>query len=219
MDYGAVSPYPQRRYPSEANVAAAWVAYTCGAAVPSQGEQMTRKLMLRGAAAVAAGAYAVLGLVVSWKGTGEGEYANTYEYVIGYALVIAVLAVAVAVDLFRPRTKWGPLLARIGAGILAVGVMWGNLTGAELAWFAALGIPGNLLLFAGCLVIARALWPDGGRTRVFAVLLALSQPLALAGAEIGGGFVASAAWLIIAVGLVGATPRLTQDAQTPPVTA
>jgi hypothetical protein len=82
--------------------------------------------------------------------------------VIGYALVIAVLAVAVAVDAFRSRTTWGPLLARIGAAILAVGVMWGNLTGDDLAWFAALGVPGNLLLFAGCLVIARRLWPDGG---------------------------------------------------------
>ena len=179
---------------------------------------MTRELIVRGAAAVAAAAYAVLGFVVSWKGTGAGEYAHAYEYVIGYALVIAVLAVAVAVDAFRSRTTWGPLLARIGAVILAVGVMWGNLTGDEVAWFAALGVPGNLLLFAGCLVIARRLWPDGGRTRVFAVLLALSQPLALVGAEVGGGFVASAAWLIVALGLVGASSGLMRDAQTPPVT-
>jgi hypothetical protein len=178
---------------------------------------MTRELIARAAAVVAAASYAVLGLVVTWKGTGEGDYAHAYEYVIGYALVIAVLAVAVAVDAFRSRTTWGPLLARVGAVILAGGVMWGNLTGDDLAWFAALGVPGNLLLFAGCLVIARRLWPDGGRTRGFAVLLALSQPAALVGAEIGGGFVGAAAWLIFALGLAGAVSRPTKDPQPAPL--
>jgi hypothetical protein len=96
-------------------------------------------------------------------------------------------------------------------------VMWGNLTGDDLAWFAALGVPGNLLLFAGCLVIARRLWPDGGRTRGFAVLLALSQPAALVGAEIGGGFVGAAAWLIFALGLAGAVSRPTKAPQPAPL--
>jgi hypothetical protein len=178
---------------------------------------MTRDLIARAAAAVAAASYAVLGLVVTWKGTGEGEYAHAYEYVIGYALVLAMLAVGVTVGAFRSRTTWGPLLVRIGAVILAAGVMWGNLSGDDLAWFAALGVPGNLLLFAGCLVIARRLWPDGGRTRLFAFLLALSQPAALVGAEIGGGFVGAAAWLIFALGLVGAVSRPIQDAQSAPL--
>ena len=62
---------------------------------------MTRELIARAAAAVAAASYAVLGLVVTWKGTGEGDYAYAHEYVIGYALVIAVLSVGVAVGAFR----------------------------------------------------------------------------------------------------------------------
>lgn len=172
-----------------------------------------RSTVQRCAAGAAAIAYAVLGVVVPWKGTGEGQYVHSFEYVIGYALAVAVIAVAVAVGIFRERSVRGPQLVRIGAAVLAVGVMWGNLTGDDPAWFVLFGGPGNLLMLAGLLLVARALWRDGGSTRAFAVLLALTVPLTLAGAELGGGFVGTVTWGIVALGLVGDALRPRSDAR------
>jgi hypothetical protein len=154
------------------------------------------------AAGCAALAYGVLGVVVPWKGTGGGEYVHDSEYVIGYALVVAVLGVAVAVGLFRERSRWGPLLVRVGAVALAVGVMWGNVTGDDPSWFVVFGLPGNLLLLVGCVLIAKALWHDGGRVRAFAVMLAVSVPVSLVAAEVGGAFLAAAVWALVAFGVV-----------------
>ena len=176
-------------------------------------------MVARLAAGCAALAYGVLGVVVPWKGTGGGEYVHDFEYVIGYALVVAVLGVAVAVGLFRERSRWGPLLVRVGAVVLAIGVMWGNVTGDDPSWFAVFGAPGNLLLLAGCVLIAKALWRDGGWVRAFAVMLAVSVPVSLVAAEVGGAFLAAVVWALVACGLVPAHGASAPSAEPAPVSA
>jgi hypothetical protein len=155
----------------------------------------------RAAAAIAALAYAGLAATVTAKGTGEGHYEATFEYVIGSLFLTALLAVALAVGTFRDRSPRGASLVVAGSLLVAFGVGWGTLAGEDPAWFAVFGVPGNLLMLAGFVLVARRVRREGRAGLVLAVLLVASVPLSLVAAEIGGGLVAALLWGLVAAGV------------------
>jgi hypothetical protein len=160
----------------------------------------------RAAAAVVAAGYAGLAVTIVWKGTGDGNYDAPFEYVIGYAFVVVLLSLAVAIGIFRDRSSRGATVVVAGCLVLVFGVMWGNVTGDDPAWFAAFGVPGNLAIFVGSLMVAVRVWREGTRGRLLAVLLGLYAPVGLVGAELGGGVLAAVLWLLVAAGAVHAAP-------------
>lgn len=168
---------------------------------------MTRNTVVqRVAAATAALAYATLAVMILANGTGEGHYDASFEYLIGYLFVAALLSVSLAVGAFRNRSPRGAALVVAGALLVAFGVMWGNVTGEDPEWFALFGVPGNLLVLAGCVLVARRLWQEGANGVVLAVLLVGSAPASLVAAELGGGFVAATLWALVAAGAAGREP-------------
>jgi hypothetical protein len=155
----------------------------------------------RAAAAIAALAYAGLAITVTAKGTGEGHYEEPFEYVIGSLFLLALLSVAVAVGTFRDRSPRGTMLVVLGGLLVAFGVGWGTLAGEDPAWFALFGVPGNVLMLVGFVLLARRVRHEGKAGRVLAVLLVACVPLSLVAAEIGGGLVAALLWGLVAAGV------------------
>lgn len=156
----------------------------------------------RVAAAVVAVGYVGLAITVVWKGTGGGDYNDPFEYVIGYLFVALLLALAVAIGIFRDRSSRGATVVAAGCLVLAFGVMWGTITADDPSWFAAFGLPGNVAIFVGSIMIAVRIRGEGTRGHLFAKLLVLYAPVGLIGAEIGGGFLACVLWLLVAGGAV-----------------
>jgi hypothetical protein len=162
---------------------------------------MTRNAQLqRIAAAIAALAYVGLAITVVSKGTGEGHYEASFEYVIGYLFLTALLAVSLAIGVFRDRSPRGTALVIAGSLLVAVGVGWGNLSGEDPSWFAVFGVPGNLLMLVGFALIARRVRREGKPGVVLALLLVACVPLSLIAAEIGGSLVAALLWALVAAG-------------------
>ncbi len=163
----------------------------------------TNRMVQRFAAAVVAAGYAVMAVVILRAGVGQGEYETASEYVVGYLFAGLLLALALAIGVFRDRSRVGASLVAGGSLVLLFGVMWGNVAGHDPSWFVVFGLPGNLAILVGSVVIARHVWREGTRGRVLAVLLVAYVPAGLIGAEAGGGLLAAVPWALVAVGLVG----------------
>ena len=84
-----------------------------------------------------------------------------------------------------------------GQLLVAIGVGAGLVTGTVPEWFAAVGVPGNLLAFAACIGLAIWAWRTRALPPPVAVVLAVIVPAGLALASVGGGLVPAALWLYV----------------------
>src|SRR5262245_60602807 len=152
-------------------------------AASRQAADMTRTTL---AASGAALAYLVLLVVHLTHGTFDDQLTTTVDYVNDLAFATGLLLGAVALiglhrDAGAPRAA-----AAIGAaGQLLVfsGVVAGLLTGESPAWFAAVGVPGNLLWFGAMIALAAWVWRTDALPRWAAVLMVLTVPMGVAFAE------------------------------------
>lgn len=165
-------------------------------------------------AGLAAAGYVALAITILRYGVGDGEYAAASEYVVGYLFVAVLLAIAAGVGIFRDRSRRGAAIVVAGALVVAAGVMWGNVTGHDPSWFAAFGVPGNLAMLVGSVMIARILWRERSSARLLAAALALFVPAGLVGAEVGGGLLAALPWALVAAGVVAPREQMSERAES-----
>ncbi len=89
----------------------------------------------------------------------------------------------------------GPLLVAVGYGLLVLGVAAGLALREDPAWFAVLGLPGNLLAGIGFILAAVAGWRALRIPGWAAVLLAVGGFVAILGSEFGTTVLIGCYWL------------------------
>ena len=169
---------------------------------------MTRDTSAPGALALAGAlAYLVLAGVHVTHGTFDSELTSFVDYLNDSSFTIALLATIPALLVLRAGGSAPPratLAIVIGQALVAVGVIAGLLAGESPSWFAAVGVPGNLIALAGWIAVARHSWKTGAHPRWVAVLMALVIPFGLIGGEFGGTIVPAALWTYLGLGLLRA---------------
>jgi hypothetical protein len=83
-------------------------------------------------------------------------------------------------------------------------VLAGLLTGESPAWFAAVGVPGNLLYLVGTIGLAVWAWRSRRLPRACAVGLGLLVPVGLVLAEFGGTLFPAVLWAYLGLRLLRA---------------
>ena len=159
------------------------------------------------AALVAAAALTVLAGVHATHGTFDDRLTTTADYLNDGSFTVALVALALAATGLRGAPAWALRCAVAGPLLVAVGVIAGLATGESPGWFAAVGVPGNLLWLAGTVALGRWAWRSGALPRPLALGVALTVPTALILAEIGGSAVAAVAWAAIGLRWLGAASR------------
>jgi len=160
---------------------------------------------------LAAVAYLGLAAIQIPHGPFDDELTTTIDYVndgtFAAALllsVVGILALGAAIAASRAAIA----LAAVGQLLVFVGVAAGLLTGESPSWFAAVGVPGNLLALIGMTMLAWHAWRTKALPAWLAVLMVLAVPVGVGVAEYGGSVIPGLVWL-----LVGA--RLLQRASRP----
>jgi hypothetical protein len=128
------------------------------------------------------------------------ELERTVDYVRDSTFALTLLLTIAAAATLRPalgisRRALG--LVALGELLVFVGVLAGLVTGASPSWFAAVGLPGNLLAFLGLALIGRHAWRTRAFPRWLAVLFFLAVPLGIGIFEYGGGLIVAALWLCV----------------------
>jgi hypothetical protein len=153
------------------------------------------------AAALAAVAYLGLTWIQATNPTFDAffttplDWAN--ELTFTAALLGSVTAMAGLVRLGLVPTRSG-LAFVVGHGLVLLGMLAGLPLGHAPDWFAAVGVPGNLLALGGMVGVAMAAWRTGTWPRWVAVLMPLSVLLGVGLAEQGGSVFAAVLWAAIA---------------------
>jgi len=96
------------------------------------------------------------------------------------------------------------LTAALGFALLLVGLLPEYATGESPEWFAAVGVPGNLLCLIGLGWAAKGAWRTETVPRGAVPLMPLSVLVGVGLAEFGGGLVAAAWWACAAALLLRA---------------
>jgi hypothetical protein len=179
---------------------------------------MTTDLRGHGAAAlILAGALAVLAVVHATHGAFDDQLTTTADYLNDGSFSVALIAFAFAVQglgiLGAPR--WPVRLAATGALLVAAGLAPALATGESPDWFAAVGVPGNLLWLIGTVMLARWAWRSGALPRWLAAGIGLTVPSALILAELGGSLIAAIVWAVIGLRWLGALGNESAHATAP----
>ena len=173
---------------------------------------MTNLLSARasaGAAAVAAAAFLANACIQIVSPHFDPHIAGTRDWVNEITFTIAIAAALVAVLGLAAAGVVGrrpALLAGLGFALLLGGLLPEYPGGESPVWFAAVGIPGNLLCLAGLAWAAVGAWRNGTVPRGIVPLMPLSVLVGVGLAEFGGGLVA-AAWWACAAALLLRAPR------------
>jgi hypothetical protein len=146
------------------------------------------------------GYLALTAILLVWGVSDTDELGRTVDYVGNSTFAVTLLLTIAAAAALRPglgisRRALG--LVAIGELLVFVGVLVGLVTGASPSWFAAVGLPGNLLAFAGFALIGRHVWRTRALPRWVAVLFFLAVPLGIGIAEFGGTIIPAALWLCV----------------------
>jgi hypothetical protein len=146
------------------------------------------------------GYLALTAIVLVWGVSETDELGRAVDYVRDSTFAATLLLTIAAAAALRPglgisRRALG--LVAIGELLVFIGVLVGLVTGASPSWFAAVGLPGNLLVFTGFALIGRHVWRTRAFPRSVAVLFFLSVPLGIGVAEYGGTIIAAALWLCV----------------------
>jgi hypothetical protein len=124
------------------------------------------------------------------------ELTETAHYVNDGSFTAALVLSAAGYLLMQgPRRRTAAAVA--GQLLVAIGVAAGLVTGTVPGWFAAVGVPGNLLAFGACIGLAVWAWRTGALPRPAAAALAVIVPVGLALASVGGGLLPAALWLYL----------------------
>ncbi|HVL95891.1 MAG TPA: hypothetical protein VM266_08525 [Solirubrobacteraceae bacterium] len=130
------------------------------------------------------------------------ELTRPEHYVNDGSFAAALVLTAAGFLLLRRERQAPPraTAAAIGGQLLvAIGVLAGLVTGTVPGWFAAVGVPGNLVAFVATVVLAVWAWRTRALPRPAALALGLVVPVALVGGDAGGAILPAALW-----GYVGA---------------
>lgn len=146
------------------------------------------------------GYLALTAIVLVWGVSQTDELERTVDYIRDSTFALTLLLTIAAAAALRPTlgiSRRALALIAVGELLVFVGVLVGLVTGASPSWFAAVGLPGNLLAFLGLALIGRHAWRTRAFPRWLAVLFFLEVPLGIGIAEYGGGLIAAALWLCV----------------------
>lgn len=146
------------------------------------------------------GYLALTAIVLAGGVSDTDELGRTIDYVRDSTFALMLLLTIAAAATLRPalgisRRALG--LVALGELLVFVGVLVGLVTGKSPSWFAVVGLPGNLLAFAGFALIGRHVWRTRAFPRWLAVLFFLAVPLGIGIAEFGGTIIPAALWLCV----------------------
>jgi hypothetical protein len=156
---------------------------------------------LTAAGIIAAMAFTVLAGIHVTHGTFDDQLTSTVDYANDIAASIGFAAcAAAAAPLGRivGAARWAIVCATLGPLLVVTGIGTGIALGHSPSWFAAVGIPGNLLWLAGLVGLGRAT----ARSRVFPRWVAFALPLSVIAllpfGELGGSILTAALWAWLA---------------------
>ena len=161
-----------------------------------------------GLAGLAAAAAQVVAFAIHvTHGTFDDRLTSTVDYLNDAAFTVALLGGALCLvglrrSLDAPRVPVA--LAVVGACLVALGVLAGLATGESPAWFAAVGVPGNLLILVGSIALAVWAWRSRRLPRLCALGFALLVPVGLVLAEFGGTILPAVFWAYLGLRLLRA---------------
>jgi hypothetical protein len=169
------------------------------------GHRTGDRLGLAGLAAAAA-QLAAFAIHVT-HGSFDDRLTSTVDYLNDIAFTVALLGGALC--LLGLRRSFGApripvAVAVAGSCLVAAGVLAGLVTGESPSWFAAVGVPGNLLLLGSSLALAVWVWRSRRLPRLCAVGFALLVPVGLILAEFGGTLLPAALWAYLGAKLLRA---------------
>jgi hypothetical protein len=139
----------------------------------------------------AAAFLALTGIHVT-HGTFDDQLTSFADYANDTSFTIALIGSAAAAQLLRRAGagRKAVLAATFGPLLVAVGVVAGLILGHSPSWFAAAGVPGNLVWLAG--LVALAVWHHRARVLpAWGYALPLIMVFGVIVAEIGGSVVAA----------------------------
>jgi len=154
-------------------------------------------------------------IVLAWIGATNppfhGHLDTTVEYrsdaFLSAALVLTIAGL-VALRRLQGAPRGAVETAVAGQLLLLIGVGAGLALGEVPSWFAAVGVPGNLLWLIGTVRIGRHTW----RVRVFprwtAVAIGLTVPAGIVLGEFGGGVLPGVLWIYLGLRFLGAASSL-----------
>lgn len=162
----------------------------------------------------AAVAYLGLAAIQIPHGPFDDQLTTTIDYLndgtFAAALLLSVVGIlALGAVIAAPRTAI--VLAALGQLLVCSGVAAGLASGESPSWFAAVGVPGNLLALIGMTMLAWHAWRTKALPAWLAVLMVLAVPVGVGVAEYGGSIVPGLAWLIVGARLLHGTSRPTRD--------
>lgn len=168
------------------------------------------------AAALAAAAFLVNAGIQAASPSFDPQISGTRDWVNEVTFTIAITGALVGVlglargGIIERRPAF---VAGLGFALLLIGLLPEYATGESPDWFAAVGVPGNLLCLAGLGWAAVGAWTARTVPRLAVPLMPLSVLVGVGLAEFGGSVVAAAWWAVAATLLARAassrpdTPR------------
>jgi hypothetical protein len=176
-------------------------------------------LSVSGLSAIAGGAaMAVIGVMQAVRPTDDDPRVLGEEHLIlGLFAASLILLVPGLLALARHGTRValaGAVAVSIGHVLLAFGATASNLHGEDYPWFGLVAVPANLAMLAGGIAMAVSLWRAGRVPRVVAAALPALWLCEIILAQLGGGLIAGAYWLVVGRLLISGTLEGTTPART-----
>ena len=119
------------------------------------------------------------------------DYANDASFMAGMLFTIATL---IGLRKHCGASKGAVIIATVGLAMVSAGVSVALVTGSDPEWFVVLGLPGNLLAWAGHIWLGVWAWRRRALPRWVAALLFVVVPVTLLLADLGGGILAGMLW-------------------------
>lgn len=156
--------------------------------------------LLRAAGAVAALAWAVLAAIQMANPTFDDQLTTTVDYLNDATFTAALAATAVAADaLLRigAPPAWAVRMVQFGYLLVAAGVSVGLILGHSPSWFAAVGVPGNLVAIIGLVAAGIHGLRRRSLPRPVAALAIPTGLFTVLFSEFGSSLLACVFWLIV----------------------
>jgi hypothetical protein len=149
-------------------------------------------------ATLAGAAYLVIACILVTRPE-YGDELTTTNYVTASAFLVALLAGAPALLALGATLgdRRAGIVAACGDVVVAIGVTGEVVAGHDLSWFPVPGVLGNVLALVGTILLAVRGRRDGTLPTGLVALLALSVPVGVGLAGIGGSVVPAALWLVV----------------------
>ncbi len=146
---------------------------------------------LTAATLTGAGAFLALAGIHVTHGTFDAQLTSAVDYANDTLFTLGLLGAAAAAQLLRRHGAGAraTLLATFGPLLVAAGVVAGLVLGHSPSWFAAVGVPGNLLWLTGLILVAARALRAGTLPAPLALALPLCVVCGVGMAEFGGSIV------------------------------